>query len=484
MTSSSTYIGVTVGPINKTLLNAKKTRELWAGSYIFSYIMRELITHFHEKGRLFVIPFVNDCVLSERNGIGMFHDRCIFKSDSGDLADLRAKADEILGDIGDKWGNREYAKKYFQLSWCELEESGNYKNAVERMNKALDVIELQQRFIPEEELNFISDALKSKSYKFYKEAGRTLERFPSIPEIATRDLDLPERFFDENDKEDEPLYELIKTEIQTKQEEDKRKNIKPYSLKKYFKYIAIVKADGDNLSKAIASLSDDGAFSEFSKKLFDFSIESHKIIEAYGGTTVFVGGDDLLFFAPLKNKNKNIFGLIEELSELYQQIVSGDATLSFGVSLSYYKYPLYEALQAANDLLSEAKKGDKNAVAVRLLKHSGKEADVVLSKQSPYDIFRALTQKSLSDARLFTSLIATLTQQSCILDQVGADAKRVENFLANSFNEEIHKKNADFMKTLGEIICRIYTDAKLGDEDSKRNTLFAMLKTAIFLQED
>lgn len=465
----TTYIGVTVGPIYKTLLNAKKTRELWAGSYIFSYIMREIITHFHKKGRLFIIPFVSDDVLSKQNGIGMFHDRCIFKSEPNDLADLRAEVDKILESIGDKWSNREYANKYFQLSWCELEESGNYKNVVERMNKALDVIELHQKFIPEEKGNFIGQALKEKSNWLFEDAGRTSTRFFSIPEIATRDLNLPKDF----DWEDErlPLRQHIE-------------NVLGKKVKKFYEYIAIIKADGDNLNKAIASLSDNEAFSRFSKSLFDFSIEAHNKIETFGGTNVFAGGDDLLFFAPLKNNNKNIFDLIDELSELYKRVVPGGSTLSFGISLSYYKYPLYEALQAANDLLDEAKKGDKNAVAVRLLKHSGREADVVLSKTSPYDIFHALTKKSLSDARLFTSLIATLTQQSCILDQVGADAKRVENFLENSFNEEIHKKNAEFMKTLGEIICRIYADAKLGDKDAKRNALFAMLKTATFLQED
>jgi len=478
------YIGVTVGPIYKTLLNAKKTRELWVGSYIFSYIMREIIKHFYDKGRVFVIPFVSKDCLSKRNGIGMFHDRCIFKSEASDLADMRKKADEILGDIGEKWGNREYAKKYFQLSWCELDENGSYKNVVERMNRALDVIELHHKFIPEEDRNFITEALKNKSYIFYKEAGRILEHFPSIPEIATRGLNLPEGFFDEHDKEDDPLYELIKTEIQTRYGENNRQNVKPYSLKKFFKYIAIVKADGDNLSKTIANLPDNSAFSEFSKKLFDFSIEAHKRIESFGGTTVFAGGDDLLFFAPLKNRDKNVFGLIEELSELYQSFVPDGSALSFGVSLSYYKYPLYEALQDVNDLLNEAKNGEKNAVAVRLLKHSGKEAAMVLSKSSLYSVFSKLTQYSLSDSRLLTSLIATLTQQSCILDQIGADSKRIENFLANSFNEEIHKKNAEFMKALSEIICRIYADAKLSDEYAKRNALFSMLKTATFLQED
>ncbi len=40
------YIALTIGPIYKTLSSAKKTRELWGGSYIFSYIMKQIISEF------------------------------------------------------------------------------------------------------------------------------------------------------------------------------------------------------------------------------------------------------------------------------------------------------------------------------------------------------------------------------------------------------------------------------------------------------
>ena len=37
------YIALTIGPIYKTLKNAKKPKELFARSYIFSYIMKNII---------------------------------------------------------------------------------------------------------------------------------------------------------------------------------------------------------------------------------------------------------------------------------------------------------------------------------------------------------------------------------------------------------------------------------------------------------
>ena len=38
-----TYFALTIGPIYKTLSQAQKTREFWGSSYMFSWIMREII---------------------------------------------------------------------------------------------------------------------------------------------------------------------------------------------------------------------------------------------------------------------------------------------------------------------------------------------------------------------------------------------------------------------------------------------------------
>ncbi|MFW2427635.1 type III-B CRISPR-associated protein Cas10/Cmr2, partial [Aliarcobacter butzleri] len=52
------YIALTIGPIYKTLKNSKKTRELWGGSYIFSYIMKQIILKFEDRD--FVTPYIKD----------------------------------------------------------------------------------------------------------------------------------------------------------------------------------------------------------------------------------------------------------------------------------------------------------------------------------------------------------------------------------------------------------------------------------------
>ena len=55
------YTALTIGPIYKTLANARHTRELWAGSYTFSYLMKQILRKILEDTeieRTFYLPFV------------------------------------------------------------------------------------------------------------------------------------------------------------------------------------------------------------------------------------------------------------------------------------------------------------------------------------------------------------------------------------------------------------------------------------------
>ena len=73
------YIGATIGPIYNTISRAESTRELWSSSYLFSYIMREIIKELCKKGNKFVLPYTGDNYLEGGKGVGLFHDRFIMK---------------------------------------------------------------------------------------------------------------------------------------------------------------------------------------------------------------------------------------------------------------------------------------------------------------------------------------------------------------------------------------------------------------------
>ena len=77
MSDNKKYIGITFGPITRVTGSVKSTKALWASSFFFSYLAREIIRNFKE--REFVYPLVNDELINRRDGIGNFPDRYIFR---------------------------------------------------------------------------------------------------------------------------------------------------------------------------------------------------------------------------------------------------------------------------------------------------------------------------------------------------------------------------------------------------------------------
>ena len=116
-----TYLALTIGPIYKTLKDAKNTRELWGGSYIFSYIMKKIIEEFKERD--FIVPYIKDKTIFESNReIGLFHDRFIFESQEGDQKRLEKRVDEVLYYLSeDTKVDYNFLKSYFQINIVQKE---------------------------------------------------------------------------------------------------------------------------------------------------------------------------------------------------------------------------------------------------------------------------------------------------------------------------------------------------------------------------
>jgi len=83
------YIALTIGPIYKTLQDAKKPKELWSGSYLFSYLMKKIVEAFRD--REFVTPYIKDeSIFADDSEVGLFHDRFIFRAEEGDMPRLQS----------------------------------------------------------------------------------------------------------------------------------------------------------------------------------------------------------------------------------------------------------------------------------------------------------------------------------------------------------------------------------------------------------
>jgi len=466
------------------------------------------------KDRKFVIPYV-DCndkgfekLLSDKMPVGIFHDRLIFESENNDFDELKTEIDKILTEIAskiaahikaDKDAVASYIKAYFQLYFCEIEfdENTGYKKINKEINSYLDSLELQENFIPEEEKNYVTDFLLNIKNSFLiKEAFGKNIRFKSVPEIAVASLNLEnntknyKRIFENYDEkskdEDYDIYQHIQNAY------DEINNIKQHC-----KYIAIVHADGDYIGDTIKGLESNEEFKNFSKKLFKFDLSAHKAIEDFEGEPIFAGGDDLLFFAPVVNKNKTVFDLLHTIDDIFNEQFADrkkKPTLSFGVSISYYKFPLYEALEISRNLLKKAKyMKHKNATAFRILKHSGQYFEAVFEKQSSEYKFLLNLLKNIDpvkdidpakeDEKLMSSIIYTLFSSRALLEASGNDKVKLDNFFKNSFNEPIHKTvhNKAQIKSIKELIYAVYQFGNYKKEE-RTKIIYSTLRLNKFIR--
>jgi len=448
------YIALTIGPIVDTLSLGRKTSEVWMASYLFSSFMKKSIRKIKEQSDAeFIIPFVDDDILKEKDdGIGMFHDRFILKSDTLTLEKVETilleEKDAIASMVAksikkDKSKVKAFFRQYLQTYLFET--TKDFDNPILDISKIMDSIELHTPRLESQEdyirlflnRNIILNSSLAKTSFGHKPS------FEAIDAIAAQELD------------------------------------KDIEVKNAYKYIAIIYADGDNLGSYIKKQSD---VTKVSQKLFEFDKKAGKTINSYGGLPIFIGGDDLIIFAPLLNRGKTVFDLLNSLSQDYTDTLeTTESTLSFGVSLTYYKYPLYEALtKARNTLFGVAKQYQgKNAVAISTQKHSGQSFDFCIGKsEKSYDEFLKLISSVLNEEiELPHAVHQKLQKYQDIFQSIPIN--RVKDTFENIFNEDMHKTK--FKKGLDEI--RNLMES-MGLETKAQEKLFAMLSTIKVLRGD
>jgi CRISPR-associated protein Cmr2 len=524
----NTYLALTIGPIYKTLSQAQRTREFWGGSYMFSWIMREII-----KGMLKKTTISNDDILMPHRdkhddlkvGTGLYHDRMIaqIKPDKKEQAlnVFKKVADEVLGKMATITGMDLFIlQSYFRLNAVifDLEDG---KNIVETITNYLDSLELQNPIFHEAyKIDWPSVIDDLNGSLFYKDAftkgGDFDFFFRSIPEISSRGL----RYGKTKDRYDFLVKRDI-TDVQLREKKDKVKLKKKEVTKvqdtfiddlagdslfkdtfsNYHKYVAIVHADGDNFGKTISSIGHTPEdVKDLSSLLFNFASDAANAITEYGGTNVYAGGDDLLFFAPVATVNANgdqtIFDLINKLDAHFKTTVSDKLikiakvdrpTLSWGVSVSYYKFPLSEAIVTSRQLLFDKAKSyeGKNAVAFQVTKHSGQSFGVTFGKdKTDYkEHFKKMIEKTFEpDADFISSLQYRISGNETLLREIFNDndyPKKVENFFDNFFDEEIHSSKKDFVHSVRDMLTQAFNDTVLPSNVDQKKAHEERVKTAI-----
>ena len=263
----------------------------------------------------------------------------------------------------------------------------------------------------------------------------------------------------------------------------------------YHKYIAIVSADGDNFGKHIQAMGGERQkLQKFHHDILAFGIKARDTILEYGGSPVFIGGDDLLFFAPvacIENNDPNdqpiprtIFNLIKTLDDLFYKEVGENTplTFSYGVSISYYKYPLNEALSQADELLEQAKDKhrsenakrhpNKNTLAFRVTTHSGSYYGTEIDKdrngsqkETVYKWFLKLLNEKIQGKHFINSLtykMAFFQDQFTylLLESPTPEEDMVKNLFNNYLDEPIHNQNRDFINEVAKFLLVVYSQKR------------------------
>jgi len=412
------YYGITIGPIIETMSLVAKPAGLWYVSYMFSDITRKLCHYFFQNKNISILsPYYEDDEVID--GVGSYYDRIIFSVAEDKSEEIEEFVQKTIQKVKTEVGERlardikknacdefiknvtEYMKRYLCIHYTSVAgKQEEMKSPGGILSKYLDALELYRNIQKPGDKNYLLDMLQG-----IEESSNIYIRNSSlIKEILGSGAENFQLF----ERGGENIKNLAYISGAGKVKKLSQETVPDSGKWKKWKYYAIVQADGDRLGKMTENLlnknKDD---SDASKNILDknksvadkeksasgydldiakvckkYTKECAKLIGEYGGMTIFAGGDDLLFLAPLQNREgEDLFELCHKIHDAYKHAFEdlnskvseeNQTTLSMGVLICYWKFPLYEALEDVRSQLIDYAKVTRNTLAVKLKKASGK----------------------------------------------------------------------------------------------------------------
>jgi len=578
--SNSKYIGITIGPIFDTINKAQKTREIWGASYLFSYICKEILKKIKVSDYTILLPDTSQ-INATQPGVGLFPDRILMRTKgSGNFDDVNKIIKEVKLSVSEKLWNEldksfsfnEYQSQinclktkkvevkaffydYFKTyaieadseDLCFTDKEDKNIGEVKSLNLYLDNAEFMPtlaHFDPDPFFvlfHFINHSFLTKdAFGAINKQG-----FPSLTEISTNELQFVK------DNENNFLYQkeirkIIEEDLESLKNKDDTideigggdslakifaiNGIKNH-LRTYHKYIAIVHADGDNMGKLIGTLKEDVDVQNFSKDLVEFAVQANKILAGerftngsktnwgYGAAPIYIGGDDLVFFAPIatidtNNGYKTIFDLVDALDKCFNKIFNkpektdenGEILeykkyksltidrpcLTYGISITYYKFPLRQAYEQSKELMYAVKNNTyatRNRIHFVLQKHSRQSYYGVIDKNFKivFEKYRNLLTKSIANEltgekseKFLNSIYKNIIENDG--QYLDSNIPDLKNLFKANFNEKVHKEFEDYLEEV-----RIWIELMFKNQGYSRETLdtiISMLKFIHFIRDN
>lgn len=464
------YTAINIGPILQTFSMVRKPKELWAASYMFSYLMKCIIDELAKSGYNIISPAKLSSEADKT--IGLYPDRVFVEGEVKQyLLDnaFKSFAKELCLD-------EKKIRPYFNI--MSVTKDTEEKGVIMYLNRLLDRMELcnlKSNDSVEKAREAVFEYLRGNLVSMQEVTGKKFKNH-SIETIASYDI------FEGDDKKND------KTD----------------------KFICIVQADGDNMGEVVSACPEP-LVATLSEKLLKFGQACCQSIRNYGGLPIYAGGDDLLFLAPVLTSKGSIFDLIESLDEHYKKVqqyvvdkklqTDSQTSMSYGISMTYHKYPLYEALAKARDsLFVTAKKNvkGKNAVAWTLQKHSGSSFSAALSKNM-MGLYAALKKviEATENEQLVSAVSHKIRHNEVLLSlwlnvsDENMIKQRIQNFFDNIVDIEGKSDAAiKYMEAVQGLLFEVYKNAdSLSKETDKLKKMkeltafvYGMLRTTKFVK--
>ena len=471
-TAEKNYIGITIGPIFETIREAISPASMWFASAFFSEVTRLLCEKIKKEDPIAIISPHSSAHLSAHSsdemnlsdGIGKYPDRIFLCSSTIDQNKLDLYIEKVKEEAAGFFEEdppkhtKSFIDDYLQINYIILKEEDIGSNILFTLNRYLDYLELMPTFPSTNEHNSFRDLFRGED----EHRNKKVKDSPLRKEVKNENNQLMK---DEKGK-------------QLRSIEDIALGNRKKSGKKTDNYFAVLYADGDNVGTLLKEIGKQSSnfttqidsIRHFSKACLTYTKEAAKKVGDAKGMTIYAGGDDVLCLSPIEylanGDTKTVFDLCKALSSEFEEKVTANSkltnfidpvqppSLSFGVSIQYEKYPLYEAFDNANYLLFEkAKKtSHKNCIAVNVIKSSGQRLGLWISNTCLNQVLPLLCDQAQTSQTLH-SIIYKLEEQKALFETLEKHVVNRDEYIERFVQlfDNIHQqKFEDYIRQIAE----------------------------------
>lgn len=406
---SEMLMKVQVGPVQEFIAQARSTRDMWAGSYLLSWLTASAMKVFKEAGCKFIFPTLENQPLYEmfcgnppweieKSLIPTLPNVFMMLIPEERVKKLSEQAENAvkqeLTEIGEAcwekmlnlgaskdWKTRwdDQLERFPIFNWQAVPLSKDWKTDVELLGKEMaarrntrDFDQWGVSFNEKGDAKFdpslagaSKDVLSGKEEIIGNEAFWKNDVWKKAGPYGA--MNCIKRLFPSEVLERQ--YESRKSFWEQMRVEDTR-DLAEKNRGKENSYIAIIVMDGDKMGAALKTLSSAEEHTEFSRTLAVFAEQKvSPLVEQTGGRLIYAGGDDVLAMCPADQA----LNLAEDLRNAFRKTMEKHhLDASCGIAVGHYQFPLQRIVEEARAAETRAKnQRGRAAFAMSLLKRSG-----------------------------------------------------------------------------------------------------------------